>query len=98
MSFFNQPVQQKKSGLLVVVLAVLTSLCFNANAQNTITYSCTALNFSGTSPLKCNPISEDDPNDLPECYSYLMATMNDGQRLEMGFPAKKGTWHLIRQS
>ncbi len=92
---FIHVIRHKKVGLLITLSGVLALLCSNTKAQNTITYSCSALNFSGTTALKCNPISEDDPNDLAECYSYLFATLaNNGQRFELGFPAKTGTYHV----
>jgi len=38
-------------------------------AQGAVTYNCAELSLSGTTALKCDPVSEDDPNDLAECYS-----------------------------
>ena len=86
---------------LKLLFVVFSQLIFVdlVNAQGTITYSCTELNISGTVPLKCNQISEDDPNDLAECYGLLMATLpGNGQHLELSFPSKKESYHWEQSS
>lgn len=50
--------------------------CMNVRlvfAQSTISFQCKELNISKPESLRCDPISEDDPNDLAEAYSYLIS-------------------------
>ena len=89
---------KKKLKLLFVFISQLI-LVNKVFAQGTITYSCGELNISATAALKCNPISEDDPNDLAECYSLLMASLpGNNQHLELGFPSKKENFHWVQAS
>jgi hypothetical protein len=79
---------------IMLIISTLVVVSFRALAQGSITYNCSALNLSGTSPLKCDPVSEDDPNDLAECYSYLICFMpGDEQRFELRFPARKAVYN-----
>lgn len=75
--------------------------CMNVRlvfAQSTISFQCKELNISKSESLRCAPISEDDPNDLAEAYSYLISffpanSQHTEQRFEFSFPAHVGTYH-----
>src|ERR1700733_681206 len=85
--------------LPAIALALSCLWLGRANAQSSIAYSCGALNLSGTAPLKCNPVAEDDPNDLPECYSEIDAYLpGNSQKFSLNFPAKTGTYHWNQSS
>jgi hypothetical protein len=83
----------------MVIIAMFTLLCYKAGAQSTITYKCTDLGLSGAAPLKCDPVSEDDPGDLAECYSYLVTYLSGGaDRFELRFPSRKAVYHWTQSN
>ena len=84
--------------LPAIALALSCLWLGRANAQSNISYSCGALNLSGTAPLKCNPVAEDDPNDLSECYSEMGAYLTGNNQFNLNFPAKTGTYHWRQSS
>ncbi|HVV53964.1 MAG TPA: hypothetical protein VHC47_01495 [Mucilaginibacter sp.] len=82
----------------IALMIAASSFC-KSFAQGTITYKCAAMNFSGTESLKSDPISEDDPNDLPECWGYLITYFpNDNNRFELRFPSRTGVYHWTQNS
>lgn len=83
----------------VIALMIAALLYSKIYAQSTITYKCSAINFFGTESLKSDPISEDDPNDLPECWGYLISFFpNNSNRFELRFPSRVGTYHWTQNS
>lgn len=75
-----------------------------AGAQNTLTVKCEALNIAAKQ-LSITPevISEDDPGDLAEAYSYFTARIGTGtgqaadNRLELRFPARVASYQWTQQ-
>ncbi|HEY8781868.1 MAG TPA: hypothetical protein VIM16_09655 [Mucilaginibacter sp.] len=55
--------------LLIGIIVLFIFSSHMVMAQGAVTYNCAELSLSGTTALKCDPVSEDDPNDLAECYS-----------------------------
>jgi hypothetical protein len=89
---------------LIAAIAITDILLFlgsQTNAQSKISFQCKELNINKTSPLKCDAISEDDPGDLAECYSYLITYFAGGttdQRFELRFPAKVASYHWTQSN
>lgn len=82
---------------------VLFIIPIQASAQSTISFQCKELSLSKNESLKCDPISEDDPDDLAEAYSFLVAfypagQQSDQQRFELNFPARTGNYHWTQKS
>lgn len=72
-------------------------------AQSNISFECKELNISKSESLTCDPMSEDDPNDLAESYSYLITyfpanNQQTDQRFELHFPAKIGNYHWTQSN
>ena len=90
--------------LKTFVLTLIVSHLFNySQGQSTISFHCKELNLSKSESLKCDPISEDDPNDLSEAYSYLVTFFpankrDDHQRFEFRFPAHPATYHWAQKN
>ena len=89
------------STTFVFTLILLSSLK-DSQAQSTISIKCDELHLSKSESLKCDPVSEDDPNDLAEAFSYLVAfypagQQNDHQRFELRFPAHTARYHWVQK-
>jgi hypothetical protein len=69
-------------------------------AQGTVSFQCNALHLDKTISLRCDPVSEDDPGDLDEAYSYLIAFLDKSSddRIELRFPAKVKSWRWTQQT
>lgn len=88
----------KKNLITIVVTTFLLFQLFEAKAQSTISFQCKELNLSKSESLKCDPVSEDDPNDLAEAYTLLISYFPEtykgtDQQLELHFPARVATYH-----
>jgi hypothetical protein len=73
----------------------------NGSAQSQINFQCRELKTDKTSALKCDPVSEDDPGDLAESYSYLITYFTGGttdQRFELRFPSRVSSYHWTQAS
>ncbi len=88
-----------KKNFAIVIIAVTGILLLSdsqSNAQSNISFQCKELNINKTSQLKCDAISEDDPGDLAEAYSYLITYFAGGttdQRFELRFPSRVASYH-----
>lgn len=88
-----------KKNFVIIAIAVSSTIlpaAKNSNAQSNISFQCKELGIKKESPLKCDAISEDDPGDLAEAYSYLVTYLSGGttdQRFELRFPARVATYH-----
>jgi hypothetical protein len=83
--------------LVSLSIIILTGLC-HLIAQSNISFQCKELNLSKSETLKCDPVSEDDPDDLAEAYAYLVTffpagSRSDNQRFELNFPAHAQEYH-----
>ena len=71
------------------------------SGQSLLNFHCQELNLSKSVALKCDPISEDDPGDLAEAYSYLITYLVEGQssanKFELHFPSRVGTYHWTKK-
>lgn len=63
-----------------LALVVLSSV--GTKAQGTITYHSDGLSLSGTVPLECDPMSEDDPNDLVSAIASENLQTSDIRRID----------------
>jgi hypothetical protein len=92
---------QKFGIAMIAVSGILLLADSNINAQSNISFQCKELNINKTSPLKCDAISEDDPGDLAEAYSYLITYIAGGttdQRFELRFPSRTASYHWTQRS
>lgn len=85
------------------IIALLVILCVQqVTAQNKVDIKCEALHVAASQvAIKPDVISEDDPNDLAEAYSYLIAYFPGGttpdNQLELRFPARVAAYHWQQQ-
>jgi hypothetical protein len=75
----------------------------NSNAQGHISFQCQELNISKSETLKCDPMSEDDPNDLAEAWAKLITYFPENykgtdQSFELSFPTRVGSYHWVQKN
>jgi hypothetical protein len=86
----------KRHFIAIAISGTFLLLWNYPEAQSNISFQCRELNLSKSESLKCDPVSEDDPNDLAEAYSYLVTYFPGGitdRRFELRFPAKVASYH-----
>jgi hypothetical protein len=86
---------------IIAVTCIVFLTASNLYGQSNISFQCKTLNIDKTSPLKCDAISEDDPGDLAEAYSYLITYFAGGttdQRFELRFPSRLASYHWTQTS
>ncbi|MCZ2460269.1 MAG: hypothetical protein LC128_11685 [Chitinophagales bacterium] len=84
---------------MIIATCVLLLLWVSPNAQSSISFQCKELNLDNTTLLNCDPIEEDDPNDLDEAYGHIRAFMGKSSNdlIDITFPTKVKSWRWTQK-